>query len=72
MRSDAMKRPTQFLTNEKGKKIAVVIEMKEYEKLLEELEDLEDVIAYHEAKASGETPIPFDQAIAEIEKRRRR
>jgi len=25
-----MKEPTQFLTNEKGEKIAVVIEMKEY------------------------------------------
>jgi hypothetical protein len=71
MRSEAMKKPTRFLTNEKGEKIALVIEMKEYEKLLEELEDLEDVLAYHKAKASGETPIPFDQAIAQIEQKRR-
>jgi len=61
-----MKEPTQFLTNEKGEKVAVVIGIEEYEKLLEELEDLEDIRAYDEAIASGETPIPFEQAIAEI------
>jgi len=33
-----MKEPTQFIVNEKGEKIAVVISIKEYEKLLEELE----------------------------------
>ena len=60
-----MKQPTQFLTNEKGERIAVVISVEEYEKLLEELEDLEDVRAIEEAKASGETAIPLEQALAE-------
>jgi hypothetical protein len=63
-----MKEPTQFLTNEKGEKVAVVIGIEEYEKLLEELEDLEDIRAYDEAIASGEPPIPFEQAIAEIKR----
>jgi len=66
-----MKEPTQFLTNEKGEKVAVVIEIQEYEKLLEELEDLEDIRAYDEAIASGESPIPFEQAIAEIKRSRK-
>jgi hypothetical protein len=66
-----MKEPTQFLTNEKGEKVAVVIGIEEYEKLLEELEDLEDIRAYDEAMASGETPIPFEQAIAEIKRSRK-
>ena len=65
-----MKEPTQFLTNEKGEKVAVVIGIKEYEKLLEELEDLEDIRAYDEATACGETAIPFEQAIAEIKRSR--
>jgi PHD/YefM family antitoxin component YafN of YafNO toxin-antitoxin module len=56
-----MKEPTQFLTNEKGEKVTVVIGIEEYEKLLEELEDLEDIRAYDEAMASGETPVPFEQ-----------
>jgi PHD/YefM family antitoxin component YafN of YafNO toxin-antitoxin module len=67
-----MKPPTRFLTNEKGERLAVVIEIAEYEKLMEELEDLHDVRAYDEAKASGETAIPLDDALDEIERNRKR
>ena len=66
-----MKEPTQFLTNEKGEKTAVVISIEEYQRLLEELEELEDIRAYDEAKASGETPVPFDEAVARIERNRK-
>ena len=68
---EPMKAPTQFLTNEKGEKIAVVLSIEEYEKILEELEDLEDIRAYDEAKASGETPVPFSEAIERIERNRK-
>jgi PHD/YefM family antitoxin component YafN of YafNO toxin-antitoxin module len=61
----------QFLVDDKGEKIAVVLSIDEYQKLLEELEDLEDVRAYDEAKALGETPVPFDEAIARIERNRK-
>jgi hypothetical protein len=67
----AMTKPTQFLTNEKGEKIAVVITVEEYAKILEELEELEDIRAYDEAKASGEVPIPLKQALDEIERNRK-
>ena len=66
-----MKEPTQFLTNEKGERIAVVISIAEYEELLEDLEDLQAVREYDEAKASGEVPIPFGQAMAEIRRNRK-
>jgi hypothetical protein len=66
-----MKEPTQFLTNEKGEKIAVVISLEEYEKLMEELEDLEDIRAAEEARASGETPIPLEQALEENRRNRK-
>ncbi len=66
-----MKEPTQFLTNEKGEKVAVVISISEYERILEELEELDDIRAYDKAKASGETPVPFDEAIARIERNRK-
>jgi len=65
-----MKKPTRFLTNEKGEKIAVVLDMGEYEKLLEELEDAEALVEYHEAKALGEVPIPLDEALSQIKKNR--
>jgi len=66
-----MKEPTQFLVNDKGEKVAVVIAIEEYEKLLEELEDLEDIRACEEARASGETPIPLEQALEENRRNRK-
>jgi len=61
----------QFVVNERGEKVAVVISIEEYEKILEELEDLEAIREYEEAKVSGETPVPFDEAIARIERNRK-
>ena len=65
-----MKEPTQFLTNAKGEKIAVVISIEDYEQILEDLEDLEDIRAYDEAKASGEVAIPLEEALERIERKR--
>jgi hypothetical protein len=67
-----MTEPTKFLTNEKGERIAVVISIEEYEKILDELEELEDIKAFDAAKASGETPIPLEAALTEIERERSR
>jgi PHD/YefM family antitoxin component YafN of YafNO toxin-antitoxin module len=61
----------QFLFNDQGEKIAVVISVAEYEKILEELEELDDIRAYDEARASGETSVPFDEAISRIERNRK-
>jgi len=66
-----MKEPTQFVVNERGEKVAVVISIEEYEKLIEELEELEDICAIKERKASGEKPIPLEQALAEIRNNRK-
>ncbi|MGB2642412.1 MAG: hypothetical protein WBG02_04830 [Candidatus Acidiferrum sp.] len=65
-----MKEPTQFLTNEKGEKIAAIIAIEEYERLLEELEDLWAIREFEEAKASGEVPVPFEEAVERIEGQR--
>ena len=40
----------QYITDQKGKKISVVIPIAEYKQMLEELEDMEDVRLYDEAK----------------------
>jgi len=39
-----------FITDDKGKKISVVLPMKEYENIMERLEDLDDIKLYDEAK----------------------
>lgn len=61
-----MTEPIQFVFNERGEKVAVVIRIDEYEKLLEELGDVDDICAYQEAKASGETGVSLEEAIARI------
>jgi len=46
----------QYITNNVGKKMSVVLPMKEFQNILEELEELEDIRLYDEAKKkdSGE------------------
>jgi len=66
-----MTEPVQFLTNKNGEKIAVVITVDAYAKILEQHEELEDIRAYDEAKASGEAPVPLQRALDEIERDRK-
>ena len=46
---------------------AVLLPFDEWEKLTEELEELDDIRAYDTAKASSQQCIPFEQAVQEIE-----
>jgi hypothetical protein len=66
-----MAKPPQFVTDKNGVRIAVVLDIEEYEKLLEELEDRDAIREYEAAKASGEVPIPLEQALAEIRRTRK-
>ncbi len=58
----------RYVIDEHGNRIEVVIQIKEYRRLLAALEDLESLRAYDAAKASSDEAIPFEQAIDEIEK----
>ena len=49
-----------------GKKKAVILDIREYQRLLEEAEELEAIQAYDAAQAAGAEAIPFEQAIEEI------
>ena len=60
----------RYLIDENGKRLGVLLNVKDYKKLLEELEELESIRAYDAAKASGDTSIQFDEAIKEIEQNR--
>ena len=57
----------RFVVDETGNRVAVLIDIDEYQKVLEALEELESINAYDEAKASDDEIIPFDQAVNEIE-----
>jgi len=53
-----------------GERIEVILDIATYEALLAAVEDAEDINAYDAAKASGEQPIPWEQAKSELETRR--
>ena len=59
-----------FVVDDKGNPIGVILDIAEYRKLLEELEELESIRAYDTAKASKDEVIPFEKAISEIEQTR--
>lgn len=57
----------QYITDNTGKKISVVLPMKDFEALMEELEELEDIKLYDEAKKSNKPALPIDEAFKIIE-----
>jgi hypothetical protein len=63
---------TQFLTDERGNKTAVLLPIKKYNKMIEQLEDLHDIKLYDEAKRDDDgSRIPIDEAFKIIEEKRK-
>jgi len=62
---------TKLRAKKSGQKIRLELSVKDYEQLLEDLEELDAIRAYDAAKSSSETPIPFEQATQEIERSRK-
>jgi hypothetical protein len=60
----------RFIVDEHGQRIGGLLDIEDYQRLLEELEELEAICAYDAAKASGDEVLPLQQALAEIEKDR--
>ena len=67
---------TRYVTDEKGERVGVILNVKEYERLMEALEDLADLRAADEALEAiprGEEEIlPLDEAIQEMQEERSR
>lgn len=63
---------TQFITDNNGKKISVVIPIKKYQLILEDLEELDDIKRYDRAKATADKGLPIEEAFAKIEKQRKK
>jgi hypothetical protein len=58
-----------YIVDEKGNRVEVILTLEDYRRILAELEELESTRAYDAAKASGDEVIPFEQAVAEIERK---
>lgn len=61
---------TQFVTDDAGQRVAVLIGLDRYHQLLDAAEEVEAVRAYDAAKASPDESVPFDEAVREIERGR--
>lgn len=62
---------TQFVTDDHGKKLAVILPIKDYNKMVDELEELEDIKLYDAAKKGKQEFIDAQQAFKEIEESRK-
>ena len=57
----------EFIIDEKKQTKAVILPLEEWKKILEEIEELEDIRAFDEAKADDKDEIiPFEEAIKEL------
>ena len=67
---------TCYVTDEEGERVGVILEVREYERLMEALEDLADLRAADETLegiARGEEELlPLDEAVQEMEEERSR
>jgi PHD/YefM family antitoxin component YafN of YafNO toxin-antitoxin module len=62
----------RYVVDENGKRVSFILPVEEYERLLEGLEELEDIRLYDEAKAEiereGSAVVPLERAMREIRK----
>ena len=61
----------QYIIDKNGNRISVVIPVTEFETIMEELEELEDIRLYDDAKSVNESSIPIDKAFKMIEEKRK-
>ncbi len=61
---------TQFVIDNSGNKLAVILPIKEYNKMIDELEELEDIKLFDQAKKGKQEFIDADKAFKEIEENR--
>ena len=52
----------QYITDAQGNKLSVILPIKDFNMLIEELEDLYDQRLYDEAKADNEPSMPLEEA----------
>ncbi len=60
----------QFVIDANGNRTAVLIDIDDYQRLVAAFEEVESIHAFDRAKSSSDEAIPFEQAVAEIERQR--
>ena len=57
----------EYVIDENKRKKAVILPVEKWERLMEDLEELEDIRAYDKATAKKQEAVPFEQAVREIQ-----
>ena len=57
----------QFVVDDQQHRKAVLLPVAEWQRIVEELEELDDIRAYDNAKSGSQDAIPFEQAVREIQ-----
>ncbi len=60
----------QYINDSSGRRLLVVLPAEEFKAIMEQLDELEDIRIYDEAKAADEPSVDIDVAFSEIEARR--
>ena len=63
---------TQYVTDDNGKKVAVILPLDEYEKLLDDVDELQSIKAYDKAKSRKQEFTPAEEVFKRIERKRKR
>lgn len=61
----------QYITDQKGNKISVILPIKDFKAIIEDLEELEDIRLFDAAKKGKQEFIDAEQAFREIDEARR-
>jgi PHD/YefM family antitoxin component YafN of YafNO toxin-antitoxin module len=57
----------RYIVDARKRPQAVVLPVKEWRRIVEDLEELDDIRAYDEAKSGPQDAIPLEQALCETE-----
>ncbi len=60
----------QYVKDKSGKAVGVFLDLEDFRRIVSDLEELESLRAFDAAKSAGDQAIPFEQAVAEIERDR--
>ena len=63
---------TQFVTDDHGNKLAVILPIREYNKMVDDLEELEDIKLYDASRKGKQEFVDAEQAFQDIEEARRK
>jgi len=61
----------QYITDQIGNKVSIILPIRDYERMIEELDELEDIRLYDEAKAFKQEYSPAEDVFISIEAKRK-